>query len=489
MRFLARSLAGLVLVALTAGLLALAVHTLRSAVEARQAARGAAPAVRERVFTANVLLAETGPVSPVLTVFGEVRSRRTLELRSARGGTVVELADGFEDGGRVRAGDILWRLDPSDATAGRDLARSDLARQEAEAREAARALELARDDLAAAQAQARLRAQAMARQEDLRARGVGSEAAVETAALSASAAEQAVVSRRAALAQAEARVEQAATALDRQRITLAEAERALAETEMHAEFDGLLSAVNVVPGRIVTQNERIADLIDPDALEVSFRVSTAQFARLVDDRGALVPLPVTVSLDVAGAELMAEGQLARVGAAVGEGQTGRLVFAALGQAGGFRPGDFVTLRIAEPALDRAVVLPAAALGSDGMVLALGADDRLEALPAVLLRRQGDTVILSPEGIAGREIVAERSPLLGAGIRVRPIRPGGAPGSSAEAAAVEFIELTPERRAALVAIVEGSTRMPAEAKARVLAQLEQGRVPAQVVARIEARGGG
>lgn len=488
MRFFRRALVGLVLAALTLGLLTLAGLTVRQAVEDSAAARSAPPPVRERVFSANVVTAETAEVVPQMTVYGEVRSRRTLELRSPRAGTVVDLAPGFEDGARVTAGQVLWRLDPADATAQRDLAQADLARAEAEAREAARALTLARDDLAAAEAQAALRAQATARQADLRARGAGSDAAVETAALAQSSADQAVLSRRAALAQAEARLDQSAVALDRQRIVLAEAERALSETVVRAEFDGILNGANLVRGRILSGNERVAELIDPAALEVAVRLSTAQYGRLLDGAGALAPLPVSVTLDVAGAEIAAQGRLARASAAVGEGQTGRLVFAALdGGAAGFRPGDFVTLRIAEPALPAAVVLPATALGADGMVLALGPDDRLEALPATLLRRQDDSVILSAEGIAGREIVTERSPLLGAGIRVRPMRGAEAPEN--EQAAAEFVTLTPERRAALVAQVEGNARMPAEVKARILAQLAEDRVPAQVVARLESRGGG
>ncbi|QYK41389.1 MAG: HlyD family efflux transporter periplasmic adaptor subunit [Paracoccaceae bacterium] len=488
MRFFGRSLLGLVLLAVTLGLLAAAAATVRSAIEARLAGGAAAPPARERVFSANVVTARAETVTPAMTVFGEIRSRRTLELRSPRAGTVLDLADPFEDGAAVRAGQVLWRLDPADATSARDLARSDLRQREGEAREAARALELARDDLAAAQAQAALRAQALARQQDLRGRGVGSEAAVETAALALSASDQAVVSRRAALAQAESRVEQAATALDRQRITVAEAERALRETEMRAEFDGVLNAVSVVRGRILSSNERVGELIDPTSLEVAIRLSTAQFVRLVDETGELRQTAVTVTLDVSGAEIVSPGTLTRAGAAVGEGQTGRQVFAALAAGGGFRPGDFVSVRIDEAALDGAIALPATALGSDGAVLALGPEDRLETVPVTLLRRQDDLVIVSAAELDGREVVAERSPLLGSGIRIRPMRPDTAGGAAAQAAA-DLVDLTSERRAALVALVEGNARMSAEAKARVLAQLAQDRVPAALVSRLEARGGG
>jgi hypothetical protein len=298
-----------------------------------------------------------------------------------------------------------------------------------------------------------------------------------------------VLSRRSALAQAEARVDQSATALSRQAITLAEAERALRETELFAEFDGVLSGVSVAAGRILGNNERLGDLIDPTQLEVTFRLSTAQFARLIDDRGQLIKAPITAGLEVSGADLLATGTLARVSAAVGEGQTGRLVFATLTSAPGFRPGDFVTIRIEEPSLPAVVDLPSSALGANGTVLALGADDRLEELPARLLRRQDDRIFLAADGIAGRDIVTQRSPLLGAGIKVKPVRPAINGATDPTPAPAAMVALTPERRAKLVAFVEGNTRMPAEAKTRILAQLAEDEVPAQVVERLEQRMGG
>ena len=100
-------------------------------------------------------------------------------------------------------------------------------------------------------------------------------------------------------------------------------------------------------------------------------------------------------------------------------------------------------------------------------------------------KQGDDVIVRARGLAGREVVAERSPLLGAGIKVRPLRPGGAKAPPEP----ETIALTDERRAKLVAFVEGNNRMPAEAKARVLGLLQKDEVPAAMVNRLESRMGG
>ena len=483
MRFFRQSIIGFFLAAVALGLLLFAVQLVRDAVQDRMADDPSAGGGRERVFAVNVLLAEPGIQTPILESFGALESRRRLELRAAVGGRVIELAPGFEDGGEVTAGQLLVRLDPADAEAAVARAQSDLDDALAEGRDAQRALDLARDELVAAAEQADLRVRAFERQKDLGARGVGTAIASETAELAASSARQAVLARRQIVTQVEARLDQAATLLARAEIALAEAERRLIDTTIRAPFSGALFEADLVEGRLVSANERLAELLDPDDLELSFRVSTAQYARLLDDEGRLQRANLTVTLEVAGVDLSAAGQITRAGAAAEEGASGRVIFATLERAAGFKPGDFVTVRVQEPALENVVRLPASAVDAQGRVLLLGAEDRLEMAKVSVLRRQGDTVIVRGP-IAGREVVEARTPLLGAGIKVAPRRSEeGVPDVP------DMVELTEERRARLVAFVEANTRMPQEAKARVLAQLAEPSVPAQVVARIESRMGG
>ncbi len=483
MRFLRQSMIGLFLAAATLGLLVFAVSLVTGAVQERLADDPKGPPARERVFGVNIVIAEMADIAPELETFGEINSRRLLELRAANGGRVIWLADGFEDGGTVETGQVLVRLDPADAQAAVDRAASDVADAQAEERDAARSLELARAELAVTNEQAALRERAFVRQQDLAERGVGTTTLTETAELAAAAARQAVVSRRQAEAQAEARVDQAATRLARAEIAQAEAERRLADTVLTAPFDGTLSATNVVVGRLVSANERLAELIDPNDLEVSFRLSTAQYARLLDEAGQLIRADITATLDVAGIDLDAPGRISRASAAAGEGSTGRLVFAALEAAGGFKPGDFVTVRVQEPLLRGVVQLPASAVSAQGEVLVVAEENRLEGIKVEVLRRQRDDVIVRGP-IMGQRVVAARSPLLGPGIAVKPVE-RGAPAP----AAPEMLELSEERRARLVAFVEANTRMPEEAKARVLARLAEPKVPANMVARIESRMGG
>lgn len=503
MRFLRQSLTGVFFAALAAGLLIYALQIVLSAVEIRMANEGRAPPARERVFAVNVVPAVEETIAPTLEAFGEIRSRRTLELRATTAGRVVWLDERFVEGGTVTAGDVLARIDPANTQAALDRAESGMLDAEAEVRDAERSLTLARDELAAAEDQADLRERAFKRQTDLQARGVGTAATVETAELAAASARQAVLARRISVAQAEARVDQAKTRLERQKITLAEAQRGLDDTIITAGFSGTLSEVSLVEGRLVTQNEKMAKIIDPNALEVAFRISTAQYVRLLDAQGGVVRAPVEVMLDVSGVDLRARGQVSRDSIVTGVGQSGRRLFAHLDNAPGFKPGDFVTVHVEEPELENVVRLPSSTLDAANTVLVLEDGDRLASLPVTLLRRQRDDVLLRGEGLAGREVIVGRTPLLGVGIKVRPLQPraeGQEVAQSASASApvtgsrstddsAEMVELTDEQRDRMRAFVQANAMMPKEAKDRVLSLLDQPRVPAQLVQRIESRMGG
>ena len=146
----------------------------------------------------------------------------------------------------------------------------------------------------------------------------------------------------------------------------------------------------------------------------------------------------------------------------------------------------MTVRLSEPALDAVALLPASAITVGGEVLAIGADNRLSAQPVSILRRQGDDVIIEAQGLAGTEIVREVGPMLGAGILVRPLRQNAE--GQLQADAPEMVTLDPERRAKLIAQVEGNTGMPEQVRARLITQLSQDSVPAQTLERLESGAG-
>ena len=230
MRFLRRSLVGLFLLAVTVGLMSYAGNSVWQALEASWSEETQSRPARERVFAANVVTIQPETVRPVLSTFGEVRSRRSLELRSTSAGQIIWVSEKMEEGGAVAAGDMLVRIDPADAQSAFETARADLTEAQADLRDAQRSLLLARDEISAAENQQRLRTNALTRQKDLLERGVGSQAGVEEAELSLSSADQALLSSRQGLAAAEARLDMAGTTVLRREIALAEAESCLLYT-------------------------------------------------------------------------------------------------------------------------------------------------------------------------------------------------------------------------------------------------------------------
>jgi len=479
MRFLRRGLLGLFLLSLTAGLLGYAGQVLRTAVEERMTRDAGTPERSERVFAVRTVTAKAETIAPRLTAFGRIESRRGLDIRAQVAGEIVELAPGFVEGGTVEAGQFLARLDPSEAEDAQARARLGLAAARAEAREADRALALARDELAAREDQAALQARVLDRQRDLESRGVGTITAIESAEYNVMQARQTVLAGRQALANAKARVDQAATTVSRAELALAEAARRLAETRITARFSGGLSDVNVVEGGLVAVGERLARLVDGRVIEVAFRVSTEQYARLLDEGGTLRPLPVTATLQSGDSEIRATGSIAREAASLAEGESGRRIFATLNRTTAMKPGDFVRVIIDEPPVAGLARLPASALGGDGTVLAVANGDRLGVLPVTLVRRQGNDVLVRAHAVAGREIVTGRSPALGPGLKVRRL------GVDKD----DTVSLSPDRRARLRAQVEADTALPESERRRLLADLARPDVPARTVARIESRAGG
>ncbi|MEM9844911.1 MAG: HlyD family efflux transporter periplasmic adaptor subunit [Pseudomonadota bacterium] len=485
MRFLRQSLTGLFLFSLTAGLLFYAGYTIWSATMERAAAESEEPPRRERAFPVNVITVQQGTQIPVLTAYGEIQSNRSLDIRTRSGGTLVSVSDALENGEQVRAGQFLAQVDPSEAQFALDRSAADLTDAKAEVGEAQSGLTLARDELGAARQQSVLRNRALTRQRDLETRGVGTSAAVELAELEAFQADQSVLTKRQAELAAEARVDQAQTRLARALITFDEAQKRLDDTTILADFDGVLENVTVVQGRFVAANEQIATLVDSAELDVAFRVSTAHYARLLDDKGQITSAAVSVTLESLGVNILASGRITRASASVGPGETGRKLYARLDNAQGMKPGDFVTIAVTEPALQSVARLPAAALGSDGFVLSVEADNRLIPVPVTLLRRQRDTVLVSGDTLDGTRIVTNRTPVLGKGVLVRPQEMPPDSGTSHAALMVP----DPALRERLIAHVQQSADIAENVKDQLLRQLRLPEVPVRTVERLQQRIGG
>ena len=219
MRFIGRSLFGLFLIALTFGLLATTVGLIYTSFQERSAKQSFKRPQKERIFSAHVIEAIASKIQPEIEAFGEIQSKRALDIRIPVGGTIVYLSPNFVEGGKVIKDEILVITDATDSEDKVTLAKADLDEAKDSQIEAKNALNLALDDLAAAVKQSDLRNQALNRKEGLTDRGVVTEASLETAALSAASAEQVVLSKRKAILQSQSRLSQTKGTVVRQRIS------------------------------------------------------------------------------------------------------------------------------------------------------------------------------------------------------------------------------------------------------------------------------
>ncbi|TNE68714.1 MAG: hypothetical protein EP336_04465 [Rhodobacteraceae bacterium] len=488
-----RSAAGLAILGATLAL------TLTAGGLVYQAATGpktnaATRSPKARAYTVDVATLTPETLTPVISAYGRLEAAHRLELRSAVAGTLIELAESFRNGGRVAAGDLLYRIDPARLQSAYELAQTDVAEAEANLNEMRATLELSRLEAQAAEDQRDLRIQAYTRQLDLRDRGVATAEALETASLARAAAEQTLINRQQAVAGNEAQLAQAQILLERRQIALREAARALSDTEMRAPFDGVLSEVTALPGGLVSVNEQLGVLVDPGQIEVAFRLTGNQYARLLNDAGALRKAEITVLIQRGRQETEVPARLDRTAVALEDGQVGRLVYARLTDPDPslVQPGDFVALRIPEKPLSNVARIPASAVTTDGRMLLIGAANRLEEVPVTLLRHQGDDLIVADVPF-GRQYVTARALQLGPGIVVTPVvpalatetAPSATPATPAPAPAADTIALDNTRRAAIIAFIEASDKMKPEKKAQFLEELSRPEVPRATVEKFEA----
>ena len=486
MKFVLRAFGGLVLVAATLGLVAFGAYRF---IDARKSSAGRPPpAPSERVYVVNAVDLERTRVRPQLTAYGEVLSWRTLELRAEVPGRLVFLSPGFRDGGSVEEGAKLAVIDPADSQARQTDAEAAVAEVEAEVAEATEAVSSAELELEAAKRQQALRVASLARQRSILTRGFGTQSEVETAELALAAAEQTVLNREQMVITARKRVERSGLKLNRAQITLSDAERGIDETVVTAPFAGGLTAVNVVPGQLVSVNEKLGELVDRGALEVAFRVSNREYSHLLDANGQLQRLALRVTLKLGDRSAQLTGMLDRVDPKVGSGQSGRKLFGRLRSREEpiLQPGDFVTVNVVEPELSDVAIVPASATDADGTVLVVGDDGTLRETQGRIERRQGSKVIVS--GVPfGSRIVAERLPQLGNGVRVRVANPRKSPvAGGTDAPRRDTIALAPARRQRLLNAVKGARRVPPERKQVILEMLSRPEVPRRLVERIEER---
>ncbi|KVW94249.1 efflux RND transporter periplasmic adaptor subunit [Thiobacillus denitrificans] len=359
---------------------------------------------------------QTAPVVTVLTVqvesvpvASELPGRTTpyliAELRPQVTGIVKQRL--FKEGSEVKAGQVLYQIDPATYQAATDSARASLARAEA--------------NLDAA----RLKAERYAE-------------LVKIEAVSKQANEESV----AAMKQAQADVGSAKAALDRARIDLG-------YTRVASPIAGRIGRSTVTPGALVTANQvaALATVQQLDPIYVDLTQSSTELLHMKRDlesgklqRAGGGAVPVQLVLED-GSVYGVAGKLAFSEVTVDQ-DTGSVTLRAVfpNPKGELLPGMYVRARLAQGVQDNAILVPHAAVSRDpkgnATVMLVNAESKVEPRIVKAPQSLGDQWVVTEGLAAGDRVIVEGLQKVKPGVQVEaqdaaaaqapPAAPGVAP---------------------------------------------------------------
>ena len=355
-----------------------------------------APAV-----TVLTLKAESVPVATELP--GRTSPYQIAELRPQVTGIVKERL--FKEGSEVKAGQVLYQIDPATYRAAADSARANLARAEANV-EAAR--------LKAERYAELVKIEAVSRQDN----------------------DEAV----AALKQAQADVGSARAALDKANIDLG-------FTRVTSPIAGRISRSAVTAGALVTANQAaaLATVQKLDPIYVDLTQSSAELLRMRRDfeagrlqRAAGNAVPVQLVLED-GSLYGAEGKLAFSEVTVDEA-TGSVTLRAVfpNPRGELLPGMYVRARLTQGVQGDAILVPHAAVSrtprGEGQAMVVNAESKVE--PRIIKTGQsiGDKWLVTEGLVPGDRVIVEGLQKARPGSPVQAQEAGAAAAPAAPAAA-------------------------------------------------------
>ena len=391
---------------------------------------------RERSFTVAASLPVAGDFAPTVRSYGEVLARHTIELRAEAGGPVIGMSDNLVDGGEVRSGEVLVRIDSFDYDGALADARSALADAKLQMTVLEEQAALEAGNLEALHRQLELARLDLERSQELAGSGNISDKAIEDRQLLVSQRSQSVAQSMSSIRVQEAGVARQTTVIERAEWAEQEAMRALQSTEIRAPFDGIVVTEAIETGKLVSANEVIASIYQKDAFDVRFILSDRQYSQLGSSK--LVGSPIVVGLDLDSGEPTAKGVISRISPEVDSSLGGVQLIARLegGAEENLRPGAFVELSIAGPTYADSLKVPEGAVYEERLIYTLD-EDRMNPVPVEILARDGAFLIVSAEVPEGQKIITTRLAQAGEGVRVEiegtessRVAPAARPGADA-----------------------------------------------------------
>ena len=379
-------------------------------------------AIVERSWHVKVIKAKREDIQPDLHVFGQVVAGREVVLRALVQGEIIETWPELREGGILRRGAPLLRIDPfnyetavREASASLREAKARLLEMEAKEQEGRALYQRAVEQLEILQRD-------LDRSELLAKDGHIAEKTLDDRKLAFIRQAQQTQQRRSALAIEKARLEQQESAVKRSEITLSRRQRDMENTLLVSPYDGFLRNVRAGVGRLVSSNDPIATLVDATRLEVRFNLSERQFGDLLEEEGSLKGRRLRVSWRVGKKTLFFDAVVAQSGAEISSTTGGVDVFATLDLPSiesPIRPGAFVEVDLPDRLYKQVLRLPEEAI-YQGNYVYIVKGNRLERQKIEIVGRADRDILVRSQALEeGAPILATRFPEVGPGIKVVP----------------------------------------------------------------------
>ena len=284
--------------------------------------------------------------TPVLratvTASGEVVATRYADIGSSVMGKVVALP--VAEGDRVRAGQVLARIDPVQAQTQTAGAAAQVAALEAESRAIVEQSQGARAALDAAVARDKEAAAVLARIEELQRQGIVAASELDGARASADAARAQVAAARSDLQRLAEAATAAARRITQARSELTRARDVLTKTEVTSPIDGTVTRLNVREGEMVVvgiQNQPGTTLMtvsDLASINAEVKVAEADVLRLALEQPAVVTLDALAGRTFNGRVIEVGASALPQTSAAAAAREFRAVVRLIDPAAGLRPG-------------------------------------------------------------------------------------------------------------------------------------------------------
>lgn len=375
--------------------------------------------VEEKAFSISSKVVERRDYQPTIQAFGKTVAGRKVDIRSLVSGQIVETGTDLREGGILKKGDIIVKIDPLDYETALGELKAQLDEAEARREELKSSLTASEKTLSYLLEQQKLAKTDLERAKPLVKRGAVSERSVDDRRQALLQRQQAADEIKNNLNVWEARIKQQIATKRRLERSIERAERRLTETELRAPYAAFVSEVSAQVGRIVSNNDKIATLTDSDWIEASFTLSDEQYGRIVAQDGQLAGRPIKVNWVLGQTTFSYEATVERIAAEINSTSGGLEVFARIKTPQDpvpLRPGAFVEISIPDKVFKNSIRVPASALYEGDTVYAI-VDGRLDGRKVSVIGGIESDLIVSGNLASGDKILVSRISTPGNGIKV------------------------------------------------------------------------